>query len=158
METAPARLRRLPSWLMSQAAAPASRLVTERLAAADARRYHYSLLAALDEFGPASQAALGRRCGLDRSDVVAMVNELVDRELIERTPDPADRRRNIITITPAGIRHLRRLDKLLAQIQDELLAPLSANERDQLVRLLTQLVDHHHPSKGRSREPCGPDL
>jgi DNA-binding MarR family transcriptional regulator len=149
METtaAPARLRRLPSWLINQTAVPAHRLVAEGLAAeptlAWATRYHYSLLAALEEFGPASQAALGRRCGIDRSDVVAVINELVDRKLVERASDPDDRRRNIITITPAGIQQLRRLDALLTQIQDELLAPLSTDERDQLARLLTRVLDHH---------------
>src|SRR6266508_2216139 len=65
------------------------------------------------------------------------------RALIERAPDPADRRRNVITITPDGRRHLRQLDKLIATIQDDLLAPLTQPERDQLVRLLARLLDHH---------------
>jgi DNA-binding MarR family transcriptional regulator len=101
------------------------------------------LLAALEEFGPASQAALGRRTGIDRSYVVEAVNKLADRGLVERTRDPEDRRRNIITITPGGVRQLRRLDGVLAGIQDELLAPLSADERDELARLLRQVLDHH---------------
>ena len=101
------------------------------------------MLAALEEFGPASQAALGRRTGIDRGYVVEAVNELADRRLVERTWDPEDRRRNIITITPGGVRQLRRLDGVLAGIQDELLAPLSADERDELARLLRQVLDHH---------------
>jgi DNA-binding MarR family transcriptional regulator len=101
------------------------------------------VLAALQEFGPASQAALSRRTGIYRSDLVAVINELADRGLIERAPDPADRRRNVITMTPQARRHLRQLDKLVATIQDDLLAPLSQPERDQLVRLLARLLDHH---------------
>ena len=142
-DATPARLRGKPSWLMTQTALRAHRLVSEGLAAADARGYHYRLLAALEEFGPASQATLGRRTGIDRSDVVEAVNELADGGLIERTRDPEDRRRNIIAITPAGVRQLRRLDGVLAGIQDELLAPLSADERDELVRLLRRVLDHH---------------
>jgi DNA-binding MarR family transcriptional regulator len=142
-DATPARLRSKPSWLMTQSAMHAHRLVSEGLAAADARGYHYRLLAALEEFGPASQAALGRRTGIDRSYVVEAVNELAERGLVERTRDPEDRRRNIITITPAGIQQLRRLDGVLAGVQDELLAPLSADERDELVRLLTRVLDHH---------------
>src|SRR5215217_1167090 len=122
-----------PSWLMTQTALHAHRLVSDGLAAADARGYHYRLLAALEEFGPASQAALGRRTGIDRSYVVEAVNELADRGLVERARDPEDRRRNIITITPPGARQLRRLDGVLAGIQDELLAPLSTHERDELM-------------------------
>jgi DNA-binding MarR family transcriptional regulator len=62
---------------------------------------------------------------------------------VERTPDLTDRRRNVVTLTTAGRRHLRKLDKLLAKVQDDLLAPLSPGERQQLVDLLTRVVDHH---------------
>lgn len=142
-DATPARLRGKPSWLMTQTALHAGRLVSEGLAAADARGYHYRLLAALEEFGPASQAALGRRTGIDRSYVVEAVNELAEKGLVERAGDPEDRRRNIITITPAGVRQLGRLDEVLAGIQEELLAPLSADEREELARLLRRVLDHH---------------
>lgn len=142
-ETAPERLRTLPSWLLTQAATPAHRLVSERLATVGARGYHFRLLATLDEFGPASQATLGRRSGIHLSDVVATLNELTDGGFVRRTPDPSDRRRNVITITPAGRRRLRKLADVLAAVQDELLTPLSESERGQLARLLTVLVEHH---------------
>jgi DNA-binding MarR family transcriptional regulator len=139
----PARLRRLPSRLLTQTAMHADRLANQGLARADARRWHYAVLASLQEFGPASQAALSRRTGIYRSDLVAVINELAARGLIDRAPDPADRRRNVITMTSHGRRHLHRLDKLVATIQEDLLAPLTQPERDQLVRLLTCLLDHH---------------
>ncbi|GAA0222218.1 hypothetical protein GCM10010492_20480 [Saccharothrix mutabilis subsp. mutabilis] len=145
METrgAPTRLRGTPSWLINEVAVHATRLVNEGFAAVDARRYHYKLLATLEEFGPASQADLGRRGGVDRSDVVATVNELADRGFVERAVDPADRRRNIVTITDAGAAHLRHLDDVLARAQDTLLAPLSAADREDLVRMLSRLAEHH---------------
>ena len=139
----PARLTQKPTWLISQTSMHAHRLLTDGLATAGSRGYHYRLLAALQEFGPASQARLGRRTGMDRSDVVAALNELAGHGLVERAPDPADRRRNIITITPAGAAHLRRLDSLLDDVQDELLAPLSSAERQQLIHLLTRVLEHH---------------
>lgn len=142
-QATPARLRRLPSRLLTQTAMHADRLATQGLARADARKWHYAVLAALQELGPASQAALSRRTGIYRSDLVAVINELADRGLIERAPDPADRRRNVITMTPHGRRRLRQLDKLVATIQDDLLAPLTQPERDQLVALLARLLDHH---------------
>ncbi len=101
------------------------------------------MLAALEEFGPASQASLGRRTEMDRSDVVAAINELAAQKLAERATDQNDRRRNIITITAKGRAHLRRLDTLLADAQDELLAPLSPGERQTLVGMLTRLLDYH---------------
>ena len=139
----PAVLTQKPSWLVSEVSRVAHRLLTGKLATAGSRGYHYRLLAALREFGPASQAKLGRRTGMDRSDVVAAVNELVGRGLADRSPDPADGRRNIITITPAGTAHLRRLEELLADVQDELLTGLSPAERQQLIRLLNRILEHH---------------
>lgn len=139
----PARLRELPSRLLSQASAHATRLVTEGLSGADARKWHYATLAALEEFGPASQAALSGRTDIHRSDLVSVINELAERELVERTPDPADRRRNVITLTAAGRRRLRKMEQLLTAAQEELLSPLSAPEREQLVALLGRLVAHH---------------
>jgi DNA-binding MarR family transcriptional regulator len=141
--SAPARVRTKPSWLLNQAAIPANRLLAAGLAAVEGRRHHYVLLAALDEAGSASQAELSRRTTIDRSDMVATVNELAERGLVERAPDPTDRRRNVVTLTTAGRRYLRKLDTLLTKVQDDLLAPLSPDERKQLVHLLTRVVDHH---------------
>ena len=137
----PARLKAKSTWLISQVAARSHGLLTERLAAAGARGYHYRLLAALAEFGPSSQASLGRRTRMDRSDVVAAVGELAAEGLVERAADPADRRRNVVTLTPRGTVRLERLDQVLAAVQDELLAPLSGAERAELARLLTRLLD-----------------
>lgn len=143
IEAPPARLQGTPSWLVNQAAVHASRLVGEGFAAVGARRYHYSLLAALSEFGPSSQAALGRHTGIDRSDVVAMLNELSEQGMVERAVDPANRRRNIVTITAAGTAHLTRLDRVLTDAQERFLAPLSRAEREQLVALLGRITTHH---------------
>ncbi|GIG66662.1 MarR family winged helix-turn-helix transcriptional regulator [Phytomonospora endophytica] len=147
-DTPPASLRRLSSWLVSQTAAQAQRIINERLATAGARRYHYSVLSALAEYGAMSQAALGRHCHLDRSDVAALVAELGGQGRIDREPDPADRRRNIVTITAAGERFLAELAALVAEGQDELLAPLDAGEREQLSGLLGRVVTHHAEQRG----------
>ncbi|MBP2705472.1 MarR family transcriptional regulator [Microbispora sp. RL4-1S] len=144
----PARLRRLPTRLLSLAAMLSDRLVNEGLAHADARKWHYAVLATLEEAGPVSQAELSRRTGIYRSDVVAVINELAGRGLVERAPDPADRRRNVITMTRQGLDRLRSLDAVLAALEDEVLAPLTGPERDQLTGLLTRLVDHHAGSTG----------
>lgn len=143
-EQPPTRVRETPTWQLGQAALLCARLLREGFAAVDSSGYHYRLLATLDEFGPASQAVLGRRNGIDPSDVVAQLNELAQLGHVQREPDPDDRRRNVITITRSGVRQLRKLEKTLDGIQRTLTAPLSATERRQLVRLLTTLNDHHH--------------
>lgn len=103
MEETPAHLTAKPSWLLTQVAVHAHRLASEGFGEVGARGYHYRILAALDEFGVASQAELGRRCNMDRSDVVAAINELAGRDHVERTPDPDDRRRNRVTLTRRAV-------------------------------------------------------
>ncbi|WP_369205401.1 MarR family winged helix-turn-helix transcriptional regulator [Streptomyces sp. PU-14G] len=139
----PDRLRRRASRLLSQLTMRSDRLINEGLARADARKWHYAVLASLHEHGPGSQAELSTRSGIYRSDMVGVLNELAERDLVQRVPDPEDRRRNIITISARGRRRLLRLDKVLDDLHEELLAPLSQAERDQFVRLTTRLLDHH---------------
>ena len=143
MEETPAHLTAKPSWLLTQVAVHAHRLASEGFGKVGARGYHYRILAALAEFGPASQADLGRRCNMDRSDVVAAINELAEQECVERTPDPDDRRRNRVTLTPLGHEQLKRMDQTLDRVQEDLLGPLSAAERQTLTGLLTRLLTHH---------------
>jgi MarR family transcriptional regulator, lower aerobic nicotinate degradation pathway regulator len=66
----------------------------------------------------------------------------------------ADRRRNVISITPVGTAHLRRLEELLADVQDELLTPLSPAERQQLIVLLNRILGHHDCTQARDSWSC----
>lgn len=141
LEEPPTRLRGKPSWLISKASARAHRLIGEAMAAAGGRAYHFAILAALEEFGPDSQVRIGQRCGIDQSDMHAMLNELTAQGHVARTSDPSDRRRNLITLTPAGRRRLEELDTALSKVQDDLLNALSADERDRLTALLTRVLD-----------------
>jgi MarR family transcriptional regulator, lower aerobic nicotinate degradation pathway regulator len=140
---APERLRALPSRLLNLAAIYAQRQVGDRLATLGSRKWHYAILAALEEFGPDSQSGLSDRTGIYRSDLVAAINELTARGLVVRAPDPADRRRNAITLTDEGRRHLKRLDALIADAEAEFLAPLSDADRAELTRILTLIVGYH---------------
>ncbi|RKR86124.1 DNA-binding MarR family transcriptional regulator [Micromonospora pisi] len=142
-QDAVARLRHLRTRLLSLAAMHSDRLVNAELARVDARKWHYAVLATLDASGPVSQSELSSRTGIYRSDLVAVINELGDRGLVKRSPNPADQRQNLITLTAQGGRQLLRLDKLLADVEDEVLAPLTLPQREQLARLLTTLVDYH---------------
>lgn len=133
------RLADRPTWRLSGANARAQAILTSAFAAEGVRGYHFRILAALDQYGPSSQAELGRRAGIDRSDVVATLDDLVSDGLARRNPDPDDRRRNIVTITGRGTRRLERLDAVLDEVQAEVLGPLTANERTTLVHLLIKL-------------------
>jgi DNA-binding MarR family transcriptional regulator len=137
----PRRLRQLPSWLSSAVARKAQRLVSEALAQEGARRQHFTVLTSLAEQGPASQATLGRRLWIDRSDLHAILNELERDGLVRRVRDEHDRRRNVVALTQRGTAALKRLDKRVDAAQKALLEPLSPTDRRELRRLLGQLID-----------------
>ncbi|POX40184.1 MarR family transcriptional regulator [Streptomyces sp. Ru73] len=136
----PARIRALPSWLLGRAAARSHRLVAEALAREGLRMTHHAVLAAVAELGPVSQADLGRSLSIDPKDMVTTVNDLVADGLVTRAPDPLDRRKNAVTISPAGTRTLRRTQKLGDAANAELTAALTPAERDQLIDLLTRIA------------------
>jgi DNA-binding MarR family transcriptional regulator len=139
----PRRLERLPSWLASEVAKQAHRLVSDALAEDGVRKHHFALLAALAEHGGASQAALGRRLWIDRSDLHAVVGDLERAGLVARVRDEQDRRRNVVELTRAGADALERLEARIEAAQDALLEPLSAADRRKLRKLLMRLVEHH---------------
>jgi len=140
VENAPERLRRLPSWLLGQLPAEARQEVGAALARHELHRSQYALLASLEEFGPSSQAGLGERSGLDRSDVVGWIDDLAAKELIERERDPQDRRRNVVAITPGGRMTLVQLERDIDKAQDRLLGRLGPADRKTLIRLLRRAL------------------
>src|SRR5580658_5440394 len=142
VDRVPERMRDRPTWLISRAYARSSGLLQEGFAQGGdgLRGYHYRLLAALEEWGPASQAELGRGTGIDRSDVTAALVELEARGLVRRAVNQEDRRRNVVTITDEGIRHLELLDGVVDEIQERLLAPLSEEEQQQFITLMRRIA------------------
>lgn len=140
---APERLQKLGSWLLNQSGLRARRVVSRRLAESGARRDQYLLLLAVDELDGASQADLGRQLMMDRSDMSALVDEMAAAGHLVRERDEQDRRRNVIRLTDAGRVLMEELDVIVEGAQEELFAPLSAAERDELFALLRRIVEHH---------------
>ncbi|MGH3417385.1 MAG: MarR family winged helix-turn-helix transcriptional regulator [Actinocrinis sp.] len=138
----PARLRGLASWQVSKASTLGARLFARRMPLG--ARTDFAVLAALEEYGPLSQADIGRRLGLDRNDVNGVLTRLDDGGRVDRQPDPADRRRNVVTSTDAGTQYLDELQRYADAVQDELLTALTPAERRHLQALLGKLLDGHN--------------
>lgn len=137
---APLRLQGTTFWLLGRASRVAFRITQQRLAEVGLRRGFYGVLASIVEFGPAAQADIGRRLGIDRSDMVAILNDLEQEGFVTRERDTSDRRRNSITVTRAGRGALVRFDRAIADAEDVLLESFSAGDRRQLVGLLERVV------------------
>jgi MarR family transcriptional regulator, lower aerobic nicotinate degradation pathway regulator len=138
----PDRVSERPTWILSRVFARSSALLAASFEAHGdgLRGYHFRLLAALEQWGPESQADLSRDTGIDRSDVTAALNELESRGYVERKVDPGHKRRNIVTLTPQGADEMLRLDGVIEEIQEAVLAPLTAAQRRQFLSLLSRLT------------------
>ncbi|NUP45929.1 MAG: MarR family transcriptional regulator [Catenulispora sp.] len=138
----PDRVKDRPTWLISRVHARSSALLAAgfETRGEGLRGYHYRLLAALDQWGPTSQADLGRATGIDRSDVTAALTDLESRHLVDRKVDPHHKRRNVVTLTPEGTKALLHLDEVLDEIQAAVLAPLTAAQQRQLLDLLSRIA------------------
>lgn len=115
------------------------RSFSRELEGLDLRPQHFGVLSVLDAAGPCPQTKLGLCVRADASDVVAIVDGLERRGLVERRRDPVDRRRYAVTLTRAGRRMLVRARQAHARHDARFFAVLSVAERRELHDLLVRL-------------------
>lgn len=101
----------------------------------------YMTLGHIRDHRGTTQQELESALVMDANSVVLILNELEAREFSIRRRDPQDRRRHIVEITPAGRRALERADKAREALEDELLAPLSTEERRTLRKLVERVLE-----------------
>jgi DNA-binding MarR family transcriptional regulator len=106
---------------------------------------HYGLLTLLVHEGPVSQGRLGEVMKIDRTTMVAFIDELERAGHVSRTRNPEDRRAYALAATASGKRVQRRAATLMQQVYDETLSPLSAGERRELRRMLQSIIEGDPP-------------
>jgi len=121
------------------------------LAAHGLRARSYSVLAlTTGERGP-SQRELAEILRLDPSQVVALVDDLQGRGLVERKPAPADRRANVVIATEAGQQLLAQASASARLAERRVLEVLDGEERAQLVVLLRRVAFNHAEETSEAR-------
>lgn len=100
----------------------------------------FAVLARLAQLGPLSQNHLGRETAMDAATIKGVVDRLARQGLLATAPDPADRRRLTVALTAAGTALFHDLTPAALAVSDETLAPLTAQERGQLLALLARLT------------------
>ena len=102
----------------------------------------YSVLLALDRSAVRTQAALAEAIGADKTRIIAILDELQQSGLIERVPDPDDRRARLLAITKEGRRVKEATQAAIQRGEERWLGALSANDRAAFLRVLQELSGH----------------
>ncbi len=123
----------------------------EALAALEMRTPEFAALQHLHQAGPLSQQELGSALRINPSNLVGLLDALEADGLVVRPRDPTDRRRHLVELTAAGQRRLARAKRAVAAAEQELLAPLTETERQQLHGVLERLATHACAGGGRGR-------
>ncbi|WP_369856767.1 MarR family winged helix-turn-helix transcriptional regulator [Candidatus Thalassolituus haligoni] len=110
----------------------------------------YASLLAIRDHGGIDQRGLGNIVAIDRSTVATMLKGLENKGLVRRLTPPENLRVKQLYITDAGNKLLRKTVEQISRIQQRLLAPLSAEEQDVFMALLSKLV---HVNNKFSRVP-----
>ena len=99
----------------------------------------YTVLVALDRSAIRTQAALADAIGADKTRIIAILDELQEKGLIERMADPEDRRARILAITKEGRRVKDAVQTTIQRGEERWLGTLSATDRAVFLRVLQGL-------------------
>jgi DNA-binding MarR family transcriptional regulator len=137
-----------PAFLLAQVGAHAAAKFAERLRPLGLSPAHAGILRILEASPAITQQALARMLGSPASRLVALVDELEARGLIERQENETDRRRYALWLTEKGKTTLNSIGLLAREHQNSLLAVLSDEEREQLSTLLMRIAEYHSLRRG----------
>jgi len=104
------------------------------------RLRQFLVLSYLQERSPSRQQDLCETLMLDANNCVLLLNELEALGWSERKRDPEDRRRHVVVITDEGLAALKRARKAQETLEDDMLAALDGEEREQLRALLRKAL------------------
>lgn len=153
--TTPQRLDADLGWVLARVTRAHLRTVQDVVSGLPGGPRGYQVLAAAIDGEVSSQLAIARMLGVDRTVLTYLIDELERARLVERRPDPADRRARRVVLTDAGRERLGDLDRRLRGAEERLLAPLEPAERDTLRELLRRLATEAGPG---NTSPCAEEI
>jgi len=135
--------RQAPGHLIRRAHQVSVAIFMEETAGFDVTPVQFAILSALIEDPGEDQVTLARKVAFDAATFGSVIARLEGRGWVRREPDAADRRRELLWITPQGSEVAQKMKRNVAKVQQRILEPLSSAERDQLLALLDRLVGGH---------------
>ena len=139
-----------PGFLLSRVGAAIRAGFKDLLAGWGIRPLQYVILLVLDAGGGLSQQELCAAAGVDSGNMVELLDGLEARGYAQRTRDPRDRRRSVVTITASGRSALAELRRAVEESNGRFLGPLSGPEREQLAVTLGKLYATTAEARSRS--------
>ena len=88
-----------------------------------------------------TQAEVCAALGIQRANLVTLINALEERRVVERQAVAEDRRSNALVLTAEGRRLLRKATDAHRSVEAGITRKLGASGRDQLLRLLNLLAE-----------------
>jgi DNA-binding MarR family transcriptional regulator len=137
--------RASPAFLMAQVGAHAAAKFAERLGPLGLTPAHVGSLRVI-----AGSAGASQRLGMFLSRLVALVDELEDRGLVERRENARDRRTYLLQLTPRGKEVLQSVGRVAREHQDALLSASTTEEREVLASLLVRVAAQQGLRPGRA--------
>lgn len=152
-EAAPPHQQRAPGppsqrlgYLLKHAQRRFAELTRASLAPLGIDSSEWAALICLDDQRPLSQAEVAKRAGIDRTTMVALIDELQQKGLLQRRPDHDDRRKNVVQLTTAGRNIRERAARRVDDCERRFLAALSPPDAQQLKSALQALIAPRHES------------
>jgi DNA-binding MarR family transcriptional regulator len=100
----------------------------------------FAVMYVLEKHGPCSLALVGRKAGIDAATTRDVVKRLEAREFVSMGPDPADRRKVVVALEPAGAAMLDAMRPQSQRVAELTMEGLSPAEQVALVYLLEKIT------------------
>ena len=136
------------AFLLSQVGYQSAALFAERVAPLELTPPDVGILKVVSEAEGLSQQDLGVKLSMFPSRLVAFLDQLEQRGLLQRLPSPADRRSHALYLSPAGREALKMIGRISRDHQNQLCAALNEAERGQLTKLLRRIADDQKLAPG----------
>jgi DNA-binding MarR family transcriptional regulator len=133
------------AFLLAQVGITIKMRVLDELGPLGCGGYEYGVLELLGEGAQETQAAIADGLGVDRSQLVGVLDSLERDGHIERKRDPLDRRRHAVSITAEGKRHLLKLRSAVRELEESILEPLDEKTRKALHEALYRVASNLDP-------------
>jgi len=142
--------RSLPGHLIRRLHQASVALFAEECASLDLTPVQYATLYAIGESPKIDATRLSEQVFFDRSTLGAVLDRLEKKALVVRSASATDRRVKVLTLTAKGKQLVKRASPAVLRVQERLMEPLTAGEREQMQHLLARLAEVH---RGRETGP-----